>query len=89
MSWRVVAALLIAIFAILAFSTLATEPLYDIGDTFQDIADSDADVDSSEVADQRTSGIRAFENLVLILVGGLLAWGAWRVLRKELTEGRL
>lgn len=89
MSWKVVAAVLIAIFAILAFSTLATEPLYDIGDTFQGIADDNPDVDSGDVADQRNSGIRAFENLTVILVGGLLAWSSFRVLRRELSTGRL
>lgn len=89
MSWRVVAAVMIAIFAILAFNTLAAEPIRDIGDSIQDSADKNPDVDSGDVQQQRDSGIRAFDNLMLILVGGLLAWSAWRVLRRELTEGRL
>jgi len=84
MSWRVVAAVMIAIFSIVIVSAATAEPLRQTTDALEDLDGADSDV--SEQAD---SGIRAYGNLILILSFGIIGWGAWRVLRREITEGRL
>jgi len=84
MSWRVIAAIMIAVFVIVAIMTMVAQPIRDVGDSIVDASGSNSDVQQ-----QRDMGIRAFENLGLLLIGGLLAWGGWRVLRRELTRGQL
>lgn len=89
MSWRVVATVIIAIFAILLLSVTTAGPLYEATSAIEDVDENAGEggrFDSAEVAD---AGQRAYGNLMLILPFGLIAWGAWYLLRRELTEGRL
>lgn len=82
MSWRVIAAVLVAVFAALLVSMTTADPLHQVGDTFEDI-----DGGGQDVEDQANMGERAYGNLILIIVFGVLAWGAWFVLREEVTRG--
>lgn len=84
MSWRVIAAVMIALFAILTVSATTADPLRQVTDSIEQIDGADQSVE-----DQADMGERAYGNLILILVFGLIVWAVWRVLRRELTEGRL
>lgn len=87
MSWRVVSVVMIALFAILVLSTTTAGPLHEVTDTLVEIDDGDGgQYDTSAVA---AAGLRAYGNLILILSFGLIAWGSWFILRRELTEGQL
>lgn len=84
MSWRVVAAIMIALFAILVVSATTADPLRQVTDSIEGLDGADQDVQ-----EQADSGIGAYSNLILILVFGLIGWGIWRLVRREVTEGRL
>lgn len=87
MSWRVIAAIMIALFAILTVSAVTADPIRQVTDTIAEVDDGQGG--NYDTESQADSGIRAYENLILVLVFGLIGWGGWRVLRRELTEGRL
>lgn len=87
MSWRVVATVFIAIFAILLVSTTTANPIHEVTDSIVEIDDGQGD--NYDTSNQAADGLRAYGNLILILVFGIIAWGAWFILRKELTEGQL
>lgn len=84
-SWRVAATVIIVVFtATIAWTTLS-DPLVQTGNAFQSISTS-----GQLATDTKISGmINGFFNMFLVLIFGLFAWGAWRVLRRELTRGRL
>ena len=87
MSWRVVSVVFIAVFALLTVSAMTATPIHNVTDTF---ADMDEDTSGQfDAAAQAAAGLRAYSNLILILVFGLIAWGSWYILRNELTEGQL
>jgi len=84
MSWRLVATVLIALFAIITLSVTMAEPIRDVTDKIVDQSDN-----NQEVVDYADSTIRAWSDMILILIAGIMIWGGWRVLRREVTEGRL
>lgn len=87
MSWRVIAALMIAIFAIVVVSATTADPLRQVTDSIEEVDNGEGG--NFDTAKQASDGIRAYGNLILILVFGLIAWGAWRVVRREITQGGL
>jgi len=87
MSWRLAATVLIAIFALVTLMTVTAQPIHTVTDSIVEIDDGEGGHFDTE--EQQESSIRGYFNSILVLIFGLIAWGAWRVLRKELTEGRL
>jgi len=85
MSWRTVAAVMIVLFTALAMWATLADPMVQIGNSFQDVADGETyDIDG------RIDGlISHWFDMFLILTFGVMAWGGWRVLRKELTRDQL
>ena len=87
MSWRLIATIFIAIFAILLVSASTAGPIHQVTDTLADLDDDGGGEFSAQ--QQANEGVRAYSNLILIFVFGLVGWGAWYLLRKELSEGQL
>lgn len=85
MAWRTMATVLIVIFAATMTWIVVADPLVEVGDHFKDLDPNDDDqIDPSGQID---SHISAFFNMFLILIFGVMGWGAWRVLRNEITRG--
>lgn len=87
MSWRLVATVMIAIFAIVTLMTMTAQPIHTVTDSIVEIDDGQGG--HYDTAQQAESSIRGYFNAMLVLIFGLIAWAAWFVLRRELTEGRL
>lgn len=87
MSWRLIATILIAVFALVTLWTVTAQPMHTVTDSIVEIDDGEGgQYDTEQTAD---SYLRGYFNTILVLVFGLIAYGAWFVLRRELTEGRL
>lgn len=89
MSWRVVATVMIAIFAILLVSVTTAGPIYEATDTIVEVDDTAGDGDRFDPAKVATAGLRAYGSLILILAFGLVGWASWYILRRELSANRL
>jgi len=87
MSWRLIATVMIAIFALLTVMTMTAQPIHTVTDSIVEIDDGEGG--QFDTAQQAESSIRGYFNAILVLVFGFIAWGAWFLLRRELTEGRL
>lgn len=83
MGWRTVAAVMIAVFAFLAVWVTMADPLVQISNTFIDIETSGQLNTDSKI----TSLVDSLFNMILAGVFGILMWGIWRVIRRELTRG--
>lgn len=90
MSWRTTAAVLIVVVSIIIVQSLITDPLIRILDALAGSGDY------SDVAGTGLDGgalITGFAgdwlNMGLVLIFGIMAWGIARVVRKELTRGRI
>lgn len=88
MSWRLVATVMIAIFTILTLSVATAGPLHQATDAISD-ADSGADSHGLDEEQFANSAMRAYGDLILIFVFGLIGYGGFYILRRELTAGRL
>lgn len=87
MSWRTAAAILIAVFTVLVLQTVMADPLFTYLDTVTSIFDTTGgNFDGNAVIDGFGG---AWMNMGLVFVFGLITWGCVRVLREELTQGRL
>lgn len=83
MSWRTAAAVIIAVFALIVVWTVFADPLIEIGNAFQEF-----DTSGQFNYDSTIDGlIGSWFDMIIFGVFGLLAWGAWRVVRRELTRG--
>lgn len=87
MSWRLVATVMIAIFALLTLMTVTAQPIHTVTDSIVEIDNGEGG--HYDTAQQAESSIRGLFNTILVLVFGFIAWAAWFVFRRELTEGRL
>lgn len=87
MSWRLVSTVMIAIFAILLLMTMTAQPIHTATDAIVEIDDGEGG--QFDTAQQAESSIRGYFNAMLILILGLVGWGAFYLLRRELTAGRL
>jgi len=90
MSWRTASAVLIVVLAVVIVQALVVDVLIQILDALASSGDY------SDVAGTGVDGeslIRGFPgawfNMGLILIFGIMAWGIARVVRKELTRGRV
>jgi len=86
MSWRLVATVMISIFALVTLMTVTAQPMHTVTDSIAEMDDGGGEYDTGEQAE---SSIRGYFNAILVLVFGLIAWGAWFLLRRELTSRRL
>lgn len=84
MSWRIVVAVLVTVFVALLLSVTMGDPLRMATDT---IVDSNGAGENSDAAQMAEEGVRAFQNLIWVIVFGAMAWGAWYVFRREVTRG--
>jgi TRAP-type C4-dicarboxylate transport system permease small subunit len=83
MSWRTVAAVVIAVFSLTIIWVTLGDPLIQIANSFKDIGTS-----GQFNYDSKIDGlVGTWFNTILVAVFGLMAWGAWRLLRRELTRG--
>lgn len=90
MSWRTTAAALIVIVSVVIVQSLVADPLIRILDKlansgdYSDVAGTGLDGDALI-----TSFAGDWFNMGLILIFGIMAWAIARVVRRELTRGRL
>lgn len=83
MGWRTVAAVMIVVFSMLVVWATMADPLVQISNAFIDIETS-----GQLNTDSKINGLVAtFFDTILVAVFGILAWGLWRVIRRELTRG--
>lgn len=85
MSWRTIATVMIVLFATMILWTVSVDPLRQVGDSFKEIDDGQGDFD---IPGQIDGKLRGYENMFLILAFGVMTWGLWRILRRELTRSR-
>lgn len=88
MSWRVVVTVMIAIFTILTLSVVTVGPLHQSTGAITELDDPD-DSNALDATEFVEDGTRAYGDLILIFSFGLVAYGSWYILRRELTAGRL
>lgn len=83
MGWRTVAAVMIVVFSILAVWATMADPLVQISNAFIEIETSGQLNTDSKI----NTLVGSVFNMILVGVFGILAWGFWRVIRRELTRG--
>jgi TRAP-type C4-dicarboxylate transport system permease small subunit len=83
MSWRTIAAVLIVVFSMLAIWGTLADPLVQISNAFIDLETSGQFNTDAKISRLTQSVF----NMILIGVFGVMAWGIWRVVRRELTRG--
>lgn len=88
MAWRTIAAVATVIFLVVVLQSSMIGPLEQFSNSLSDTADGTL---QNEHLDANT-----FETLPatwsamgLIAIFGVMGWGAWRVVRRELTRGNL
>lgn len=86
-AWRAVAVVLILVFSIILIQSLVAGPLVEYTEKVNATGDySNSHFDGNTII---TGYADAWFNMGLIAIFGLMAWGSWRVIRQELTRGRL
>lgn len=90
MAWRAVAAVCIAVFVLAIVQSALAGPVHDVqtqlnetGD-YSDLEGAGSDYNGNDVI---TGLFDDWMHMGLIAMFGLMAWGGWRVIRKELTRG--
>lgn len=87
MSWRTAAAILIVVFAIVLLQAVLADPLYTYMSTVTGFYDTTGGtIDGNSLIDGLAD--RWFD-MGLVLIFGLIGWGALRVVRREITRGQL
>lgn len=87
MSWRIVATVMIVVFAIVVGQAALADPLLETSSSLNESGDYSNDhFDGNDII---TSLPGKWFNMGLVGAFGVMAWGAWRVVREELTRGRL
>lgn len=85
MATRTILTVIIVIFAATAVWVGLADPLVQLGDAFKGIETSGQFGKNSLI----DTMISSWFNMILVLIFGIMAWGVIRVMRKELTRGRL
>jgi len=86
MALRTVATVLIVVTSLVLLTMFLSEPLLAIGDALKGVGNySIAGTNASANLDRN---IGAWLNMFWIAVFGVMLWGTFRVLRRELTRGR-
>jgi len=87
MSWRTVAVVFILVFAIAITQATLADPLLSVSEDLNETGDYDNEhFDGNSLITEMPGH---WFNMGLVAMFGLMAWGAWRVFREELTRGRL
>lgn len=87
MSWRTAAAILVAIFAIVLLQAVLADPLFTFLGTVTGFYDTSGGlIDANSLIDGLGD---SWMNMGLMMIFGLILWGGVRVLRRELTRGRV
>lgn len=87
MSWRTVATVIVVVLSIVLLQGLLAGPLLEVTDGLNDAGDYENEhFDGNQlIADMPGHWF----NMGLLAIVGFMGWGAFRVLRRELTRGRL
>jgi len=87
MSWRTIATVFIVVFAIVIGQGILAGPILEVADGLNGAGDYENEhFDGNQmIADLPGQWF----NMGLLAAIGIMAWGAFRVLREELTRGRL
>lgn len=83
MAWRTVAAVMVVVFSMLVVWSTMADPLVQIANSFIEIETSGQLNTDSKI----NRMVAAVFNMILVAVFGIMAWGVWRVIRRELTRG--
>lgn len=85
MAWKTAVTVLIVVFSATLLWATISDPLVQVSNDLKDVETSGQyDVDSK--IDSYTTG---YFNMFPILIFGIMAWGIWRIWRRETTRGRL
>ncbi len=87
MSWRIITTVFIVLISIIIVSSATAGPINEVTDTLVEIDDGAGD--NYDTEQQAESGLRAYSHLILILAFGTIAYGAWYIFRREVSEGQL
>lgn len=86
MSWKTVATVIIIVFAIALAQMVMAAPLLDVANSLNDSGDYENEhFDGNEKINDLPD---IWFNMGLIGIFGLMAWGVWFVVKRELTRGR-
>lgn len=87
MSWRIVATVMIIVFAIVLAQGALAGPLIQTGEKLNQSGDySNPHFDGNQIIGDMPGH---WFNMGLVAIFGIMLWGAWRVVREELTRGRI
>lgn len=87
MSWRTLAIIMIAIFAMIAVQSVLADPLVETASMFNATGDHSTEFYDGNSLITNLPG--AWLNMGLIFAFGLMAYGIGVVVRRELTRGQL
>ena len=86
MSLRTIATVLIVVTSLVLLAMFLSEPLLAIGESLKGVGNYS--VDGVAAGQNLDRNISSWLNMFWIGVFGVMLWGAFRVLRRELTRGR-
>lgn len=88
MSWRIIATVTITVFAIIIGQAVLIGPLHQTADAINETGDysDNGHFDGNSLI---YNIVYDWANMGLIAIFGVMLWGSWRIVRKELTRGRL
>lgn len=87
MSWRIIATVLVVVFSIILLQGALAGPLTETADRLGGSGDYENEhFDGNQIIQDMPGH---WFNMGRVGIFGIMAWGAWRVIREELTRGRL
>lgn len=88
MSWRIIATVLVIVFSIVLLQSALAGPLMETSERLNESGDysDNGHFDGNQIISDMPGH---WFNMGLVAIFGIMAWGAWRVIREELTRGRL
>lgn len=89
MVWKTAAAVLVAVFSLAVLQAALADPAAEVTTQLNETGDySDLEGVSGYNGNDVITGLLGdWLNMGLMAMFGLMAWGSWRVVRKELTRG--
>lgn len=86
MGWKAVVTVLIVVFGVVIIQMAMASPLVSISESLNETGDYSNDhFDGNEVIGDMPD---IWFNMGLIAIFGIMAWGIWWIIRRELTRGR-
>jgi len=90
MSWRTVSVVLIVVASVAILQSLLADPLIQVLNALASSGDYSNVAGTGMNGNTYITGLAgSWLNMGLVLIFGIMAWGLARVLRRELTRGRL